>query len=49
MKKMQNEIKEKDAEIQHLQEKCDNLAKSVNKLENRQKEENSKLEKKMEE
>ena len=31
--KMHKDIKEKDAQIQHLQEKYDNLAKSVNKFE----------------
>ena len=48
MKKMQNDLKEKDVKIQYLQEKFESLTKSLNKIEKNEKEDVSKLDKKME-
>ena len=48
MKKMQNDLKEKDDKIKYLQEKCDSLTKSLNKFEKNEKEGISKLDKKVE-
>ena len=48
MKEMQNDLKEKDAKIQYLQEKCDSPTKSMNKFEKNEKDDVSKLKKKVE-